>query len=316
LRAEIERLVADAEAVSPDTVEALETQVALVTELETRIEQMGAAADEAGSDASQRIESLEAELSGVDELRAEHEALRAASEAGNATAGETDAALEIQVARVSELEAQVEQLRADVSDGESAAAERVELLEGKLADADRRHAESEGSEQSHEHDVTERTEEIAPGDEAIPDSIEMVEPAPVDPGEGTSLSDRIHAAENSQATPEQDSLDAIRDEAMEALKEARALKDSSVVDQESEPGTSEPERPVSKAPVLDYSPSVPAPVKASEEPEDEDKDDDKDDEPVESRYSRNSAKLPRLGIEPGAASSTIADLRKQMTADS
>ena len=36
---------------------------------------------------------------------------------------------------------------------------------------------------------------------------------------------------------------------------------------------------------------------------------------VESRYSRNSAKLPRIGVEPGSNSDTIANLRKQMTAD-
>jgi hypothetical protein len=276
--------------VSPDAAEA---QVARVSELETRIEQMHADADDAGSHASQRIEYLEAELSGVEELRAENEALRTSADAGNATADDTDAALETQVARVSELEAQVEQLRVGASDAEAAAAERVELLEAELSDADRRHGESEGSAKSPEHDMTEQIVEVASGD-------------------GTSLRDRIDAAENSQEAPEQDSLGAIRDEAMQALEEARALKESPMVDQGSYSDTSEPEGAVRQAPVLDYSPSVPAPVKASEEPEDE----EKDDEPVESRYSRNSAKLPRLGIEPGAASSAIANLRKQMTADS
>ncbi|VAV91364.1 hypothetical protein MNBD_ACTINO01-1784, partial [hydrothermal vent metagenome] len=44
-------------------------------------------------------------------------------------------------------------------------------------------------------------------------------------------------------------------------------------------------------------------------------DDEPTDDPVESRYSRNSAKLPRIGIEPGSSSDTIANLRRQMTAD-
>ncbi|MCL1600490.1 MAG: hypothetical protein M3112_02985, partial [Actinomycetia bacterium] len=68
------------------------------------------------------------------------------------------------------------------------------------------------------------------------------------------------------------------------------------------------------APILDYSPSVAAPVRTTDEV-DEDDDEDEEEEMVQSRYSRNSAKLPRLGIEPAAASSAIADLRKQMTAD-
>jgi hypothetical protein len=62
---------------------------------------------------------------------------------------------------------------------------------------------------------------------------------------------------------------------------------------------------------MDYSPSVPAPPKAETVVEEE------TDEPVvvESRYARNSAKLPRIGIDASSASSAIANLRKQMTSD-
>jgi hypothetical protein len=111
-------------------------------------------------------------------------------------------------------------------------------------------------------------------------------------------------------------MDAIRDEAMLALEEARALKDETRIDDEPDPAPLETGSPesTSDGPVLDYSPSVPAPVRTTDDTV-EDHDEDEEEEMVQSRYSRNSAKLPRLGIEPGAASSAIADLRKQMTAD-
>ena len=56
------------------------------------------------------------------------------------------------------------------------------------------------------------------------------------------------------------------------------------------------------------------PVRLAESTDDDDDDDDEP-TPVESRYSRNSAKLPRIGVDASSASSTIANLRKQMTAD-
>jgi hypothetical protein len=37
--------------------------------------------------------------------------------------------------------------------------------------------------------------------------------------------------------------------------------------------------------------------------------------PVESRYRRNSAKLPRIGIEPGSSSDSISNLRKKIVSD-
>ena len=62
---------------------------------------------------------------------------------------------------------------------------------------------------------------------------------------------------------------------------------------------------------MDYSPSVPAPAKEAV------LDEERLDQPavVESRYARNSAKLPRIGIDASSASSAIANLRKQMTSD-
>jgi hypothetical protein len=64
-------------------------------------------------------------------------------------------------------------------------------------------------------------------------------------------------------------------------------------------------------PIIDYSPSVPAPKRTDIV------DDDDLPEPamVESRYRRNSAKLPRIGIDASTASAGIANLRKQMTSD-
>jgi hypothetical protein len=109
-----------------------------------------------------------------------------------------------------------------------------------------------------------------------------------------------------------DSLDAIRNEARHALEEARSLKDQQATEQGDELAHAEPAASSSYDAVPDYSPSEPAPQRDTS---DDDVDDEVEKDPVESRYSRNSAKLPRLGIEPGSASSTIADLRKQMTAD-
>jgi len=157
-------------------------------------------------------------------------------------------------------------------------------------------------------------------DAVIPDTVEISAPreeSHAEPAGGTSLRDRIDAAETSDAAPPADSIDAIRDEAMRALEEARSLKDAPLVDADAEPASPEPVSRESRsaAPILDYSPSVPAPVRTTDEDEHEDEEEEEE-EMVQSRYSRNSAKLPRLGIEPGAASSTIADLRKQMTADS
>ncbi|MCL1594372.1 MAG: hypothetical protein M3132_08485, partial [Actinomycetia bacterium] len=140
---------------------------------------------------------------------------------------------------------------------------------------------------------------------------------------GMSLSDRLAAAEAAEVvaggadgiefTDDGDSIEAIRIEAMRALEEARVVREHARDDDAIETTDQQAESPV--RPVLDYSPSVPAPVK-SEATDSEDEDEDEDEpELVESRYSRNSAKLPRIGIEPGSSSDTIANLRRQMTSD-
>ena len=66
---------------------------------------------------------------------------------------------------------------------------------------------------------------------------------------------------------------------------------------------------------IDYSPAVAPQPKAEVADEDEEGEAEDFLPRVESRYSRNSAKLPRIGVEPGSNSDTIANLRKQMTAD-
>jgi len=128
---------------------------------------------------------------------------------------------------------------------------------------------------------------------------------------GSSLRERIDAVQE-PSEPEDDSIDAIRKEAARALEEARSLRDA----QPGEPFVGiDTEVPETFTPplVIDYSPSVQPAARADEEDEDDVSDDET---PLESRYSRKSAKLPHLGIEPESASSTIADLRRQMTADS
>ncbi|MDA2980029.1 MAG: DivIVA domain-containing protein [Actinomycetota bacterium] len=99
-----------------------------------------------------------------------------------------------------------------------------------------------------------------------------------------------------------DSIDAIRREAMAALEHTRT-QDGWAATQVASADTPRP--------VIDYSPSVPP------KPKKVDVGDDEDDETafVESRYRRNSAKLPRIGVSAASAAGAIANLRKQMTSD-
>ena len=99
---------------------------------------------------------------------------------------------------------------------------------------------------------------------------------------------------------------------MDALEEARALKDQSFADRHPESG--EPSEGSSEPPRfhIDYSPAVEPPPKDKADAEDDASDEEA---PVESRYSRNSARLPRIGVDASSASDTIANLRKQMTAE-
>jgi hypothetical protein len=119
-------------------------------------------------------------------------------------------------------------------------------------------------------------------------------------------------------------MEAIRSAAIEALGQTREITDQPFA------GTSDPQPSgwdvrdvqdevepidVHREPIaMDYSPSVAPPVR------DEELDDEDDDVPAadekKSRYSRHSAKLPRIGVQPGLNSDTIANLRKQMTSDS
>jgi hypothetical protein len=168
---------------------------------------------------------------------------------------------------------------------------------------------------------------VSPYDAPRPDPIAHVadveHPATAGDESEMSLSQRIAAANAGGA----DSMEAIRSAAIEALDQARAIKDQSIagaadpqpsgwdvrdVQEEVEPIDVHRE-PI----VMDYSPSVAPPVRHDELDDD---DDDDDDVPVadekKSRYSRHSAKLPRIGVQPGLNSDTIANLRKQMTSDS
>jgi hypothetical protein len=208
-------------------------------------------------------------------------------------------------------------MHGDAHEAAREANQRIEHLEAELSRTD---GIAHGSQDMYSDDtgVPDDAEGSAPHEVSHAETIETPDPItaavePTDSNEGTSLRDRIDAAEATESAPGEDSMDAIRAEAMRALEEARELKDGPRADVAAEPTPSEPES-TSGAPILDYSPSVPAPVRATDEV-DEEEEEEEEEEMVQSRYSRNSAKLPRLGIEPGAASSTIADLRKQMTAD-
>ena len=99
-----------------------------------------------------------------------------------------------------------------------------------------------------------------------------------------------------------DSIDAIRREAMAALEHTRTQDGW---------GATNVDSADTPRPVIDYSPSVPP------KPKKVDVGDDEDDETafVESRYRRNSAKLPRIGVSAESAAGAIANLRKQMTSD-
>ena len=62
----------------------------------------------------------------------------------------------------------------------------------------------------------------------------------------------------------------------------------------------------------DYSPSAPHRPKVIAPSEEKEK---AATAQVESRYKRNSAKLPRIGIEPGSSSDSISNLRKKIVSD-
>lgn len=100
---------------------------------------------------------------------------------------------------------------------------------------------------------------------------------------------------------EGDSIDAIRREAMAALDESRLENDWS--------GEEVAGNGTKGAPTFDYSPSVPH---APKQPVATDEVVEHEVVPVESRYRRNSAKLPRIGIKPGSSSDSIAKLRKMI----
>ncbi len=163
--------------------------------------------------------------------------------------------------------------------------------------------------------VASATEDHADADLYVVPVPEAQEPEVVDP-----------AASVGSPVADADTIEAIRREALAALKAARTDDDwsaprSAELTAESthaaETAVTEPE-PTVAANTLDYSPSVPYPDpmdEAVEEPTALSVADDEDepiDEEVESRYSRNSAKLPRLGIDPSTASSSIANLRKHV----
>jgi hypothetical protein len=63
---------------------------------------------------------------------------------------------------------------------------------------------------------------------------------------------------------------------------------------------------------IDYQPTVQPRPKPSKPAKDSGGEEVKE---VESRYRRNSAKLPRIGIEPGTSSDAIANLRKKIVSN-
>lgn len=204
----------------------------------------------------------------------------------------------------SEAEAEIEQLLIDAEQIKAAAASKAAVVTAEsrqmTVEAKKPVARAE-----FERDATRvaTTEEVL----EIHAVTESTQPGATDLWQGASLRDRAGDAQVAETdSAEVDSLDSIRREALQALEETRSLRDTLGSDPVADP---DPKAPP-PAPVYDYSPSVQPPAKSAEEDEDE-----HDEKPVQSRYARNSAKLPRLGIEPGSASSTIADLRRQINSD-
>jgi hypothetical protein len=158
-----------------------------------------------------------------------------------------------------------------------------------------------------EWEVERRESALSVREEASESSPSIAEPAVL---AGVSQAGAIGAdgwpTGPSTSTPPQetDSIDAIRREAMAALDQSRLSGDWTGDDASTTSGNG--------APKIDYGPSVPRPPKPSKPTKDSD---GSQVEEVESRYRRNSAKLPRIGIEPGTSSDSIANLRKKIVSN-
>ncbi|MDK1104167.1 MAG: hypothetical protein QGD93_11220, partial [Actinomycetota bacterium] len=238
--------------------------------------------DAAREQAEELADAEETAFGLVEQAQREAVAIRSKAEGEAASAGARIEELEAGSASTVELEAEIEGLHTENA--------TLKITVDAAYEAATSHGDPETVGVEPAHQVTAQTFETTPS-------------------QGTSLRDRIGAAQGGETGHEgSDSLEAIRLEAMRALVETQSLQGADTDDAAIDPGPREP----APSPVYDYSPSVPAPKKAVED--DEKDEDEGGGELVENRYARNSAKLPRLGIEPESASSTIADLRRQMTA--
>jgi hypothetical protein len=289
-------------------------------------------------DALDRISSLEArEAALVAELAAAREAADTREASVDAEAQQTfDRDREALNAKVAELEAREAELLGEVDSLRRTADSVGDTIESH-DDRERLLEEARMALAERERELEARIERVENRERAVDGAIVSFVDAPqhepvveVPETEGQvrsadetemSLSQRIAAANAGGG----DSMEAIRSAAMEALDQARAIKgqptsgtpDVQPSGWDVREGTHDPQPiNVQREPVvMDYSPSVEPKVQDDVLDDDEDDDVPAADE-RKSRYSRNSAKLPHIGVQPGLNSDTIANLRKQMTSDS
>jgi hypothetical protein len=273
--------------------------------------------DDAAERAAEMLSGAEANqgdgAGGTDELLE-----RAQTEATTIIETAREEASEIKAAAIAALReandvmaaAEAEAQTAGSSEDDAAALAAAELAARELDERAKQLEDREFALQSREHAVAVREREIEEtlrrGDADASDQRDAdVYAIPVSP----VASSESQTNGNGHSGTDQDSIDAIRREALAALQASRS-------DGWDEPRAAEiPQEVFAGAaierPTMDYSPSVPPPVHDSPADESDSAPDVRPAE-VESRYSRNSAKLPRLGIDPSSASSSIANLRKQL----
>ena len=214
-----------------------------------------------------------------------------------------------------ETASEIELVKRDAEEAARAADERIAFLVGQLEEAEARNAEVALAELANTNEESSAdADAVTPRDASSADSSDETMPGGYSPGGGLAGASMPQPADVARARTydyDSDSLDAIRDEAARALEETRSIREAPATVDSAEPDRSEGTVPPETV-KFDYAPSVEPPNRKKSIDSD---DDERSTKPVESRYSRNSAKLPRLGLGPEAASSAIANLRKQMTAD-
>jgi hypothetical protein len=302
VEAELEDLKLDMAELRSSTMLEVEAMQSNVQEQEGSADDVVAAATEQAAQIVAQAEARAAEIDAAIESGAED----AQDEAGASLAAAAEAVL-------ADAQAEADRLLADAR----SEADRMEAATAaSLQEAAESGAESTDAAEVEAmlSDVVAREWEVARRENAVTVREETAErsPAIAEPAvlAGVSQSGAIGAdgwptgPPTSTPPQETDSIDAIRREAMAALDESRMSDEWT--------GDDTPASSGNGAPKIDYTPSVQPRPKPSKPAKDSDGDEVKE---VESRYRRNSAKLPRIGIEPGTSSDAIANLRKKIVSN-